>query len=79
MGIVYRARDPRLERDLAIKVLAEEQADALGRGRFAREARAASSLNHPHIVTIYDVGEAEGIGSYFAMTLVTGGPVLHAR
>jgi serine/threonine-protein kinase len=72
MGIVYRARDPRLERDLAIKVLAAEQADALARERFVREARAASSLNHPHIVTIYDVGEADGIGSYFAMELVLG-------
>lgn len=72
MGVVYRARDPRLERDLAIKVLAAEQADALARERFVREARAASSLNHPHIVTIYDVGEADGIGSYFAMELVLG-------
>jgi len=72
MGIVYRARDPRLERDLAIKVLAAEQADALARERFVREARAASSLNHPHIVTIYDVGEAEAIGSYYAMELVLG-------
>ena len=57
MGEVYRARDTRLGRDVAIKILPQhltEKADA--RQRFEREARAVSSLNHPHICTLYDVG-----------------------
>ncbi len=61
MGRVYRARDPRLNRDVAIKLL---HSDALAspdrRARFAAEARAASALNHPNIVTVYDVGEVDG-------------------
>jgi serine/threonine protein kinase len=76
MGEVYRARDPQLERELAIKILAPHLArdrDALA--RFEREARAASALNHPHIVHIYEIGEAEtasGTARYIAMELVTG-------
>jgi eukaryotic-like serine/threonine-protein kinase len=55
MGEVYRARDTRLNRDVAIKVLpAERLADEHRRGRFHQEARALSSLNHPHIVTIHE-------------------------
>ena len=57
MGILYRARDTRLDRDVAIKVLRPEAlGDAARRRRFAQEAKAASALNHPHIVAVYDVG-----------------------
>ena len=61
MGEVYRARDTRLNRDVAIKVLpAQFAADADLRARFAREARTISSLEHPHICPLYDVGEHDG-------------------
>jgi eukaryotic-like serine/threonine-protein kinase len=56
MGEVYRARDPRLKRDVAIKVLARAGADPARQRRFTDEAQAASALNHPNIVTVYDVG-----------------------
>ena len=56
MGYVYRARDPRLKRDVAIKVLARVGTDPARRQRFTDEAQAASALNHPNIVTVYDVG-----------------------
>jgi len=72
MGEVYRARDSRLGREVAVKVLPEELAsDAERLGRFEQEARSASALNHPNIVTIYDVGR-EGAVSYIAMELVEG-------
>src|SRR5215831_7813755 len=72
MGEVYRARDTRLGREVAIKVLpAGLSADPERLKRFEREARSASSLNHPNIVTIYDIG-AEGGVSYIAMELVKG-------
>src|SRR5690348_5180991 len=61
MGEVYRARDTRLGRDVAIKILPQhlsEKPDA--RQRFEREARAISSLNHPHICTLYDIGHQDG-------------------
>jgi len=71
MGEVYRAHDTRLRRDVAIKVLP----DVLGRGaaweRFAREARAASALSHPHICAVYDVGEADG-RPFLVMELLEG-------
>jgi Tol biopolymer transport system component len=61
MGEVYRARDPRLDRTVAIKVLpADLAADSKRRQRLEREARAISSLNHPHICTLHDVGEQDG-------------------
>ena len=60
MGEVYRAFDTRLNRPVAVKLLSDEFADAAARRRFQREARTASSLNHPHIVTVYDAGESEG-------------------
>jgi Tol biopolymer transport system component len=56
MGQVYRARDPRLKRDVAIKVLLRAGTDPVRRQRFTDEAQAASALNHPNIVTVYDVG-----------------------
>src|SRR5262245_11707771 len=62
MGEVYRARDPRLGRDVAIKVSAERFTD-----RFEREARAIAALNHPHICTLHDVGP-----NYLVMELVEG-------
>jgi predicted ATPase len=66
MGKVYRARDTRLSRPVAIKVLTSGSLD-----RFIQEARAASALNHPNIVTIYDVGDAGGV-SYLVMELIEG-------
>ncbi|HKC24728.1 MAG TPA: serine/threonine-protein kinase, partial [Thermoanaerobaculia bacterium] len=72
MGEVYRARDSRLGRELAIKVLPEGVAgSAERRARFEQEARAASALNHPSIVTLHDVGQHDGM-LYVAMELVDG-------
>jgi Tol biopolymer transport system component/predicted Ser/Thr protein kinase len=72
MGEVYRAKDARLGRDVAIKVLPSATAtDPDRRARFEQEARSASALNHPNILTIYDVGEAEGT-VFIAMELVEG-------
>ena len=75
MGEVYRARDTRLGREVAIKVLpAALSGDPERLKRFEREARSASSLNHPNIVTIYDIGSADSV-SYIAMELVQGEPL----
>ena len=72
MGEVYRARHLKLGREAAIKVLpAELSSDPDRLRRFEREARAASALNHPGIVTIYDIDEDDGV-SYIAMELVEG-------
>ncbi len=72
MGEVYRARDPRLGRDVAIKVLPEDVARDPDRlARFEREARSLAALNHPGIVTIFAVEEAEGT-RFLAMELVEG-------
>jgi hypothetical protein len=72
MGEVYRARDPKLGREIAIKVLSGATAsDPDRRQRFELEARAASALNHPNILTVYDIGEADG-SLYIAMELVEG-------
>ena len=72
MGEVYRARDTRLGRDVAVKVLPEEFShDPERLRRFEQEARSASALSDPHIVTVFDVGEASGI-HYFASELVEG-------
>jgi serine/threonine protein kinase/Tol biopolymer transport system component len=72
MGEVYRARDPRLNRDVAIKVLpADRLADESRRQRFLREARAAATLSHPHIVTVYEVEAADGI-DFLVMEYVRG-------
>jgi serine/threonine-protein kinase len=74
MGKVFRARDPLIERTVAIKTvsiaqLQQEGADA--EARFLREAQSAGRLSHPHIVTIYDVGEADGL-AYIAMEYLSG-------
>src|SRR5207249_4515926 len=62
MGEVYKARDTRLNRTVAIKVLPRNMADRLEvRQRFEREARAVSSLNHPHICALYDIGQQDAI------------------
>jgi dipeptidyl aminopeptidase/acylaminoacyl peptidase/predicted Ser/Thr protein kinase len=72
MGEVYRARDAKLGREVAIKVLPSATAsDPDRRQRFELEARAASALNHPNILTIYDIGEADGT-VYIAMELIEG-------
>ncbi len=72
MGEVYKARDTRLDRIVAIKVLLEHLADNPERKqRFEREAKAISQLNHPHICTLYDVGEQDGI-DYLVMEYIEG-------
>lgn len=72
MGEVYRARDTRLGRDVAVKVLPQHlSASTEVRARFEREARTISSLNHPHICTLHDVGR-EGETDYLVMELVEG-------
>lgn len=72
MGEVYRARDVKLRRDVAIKVLpAELLGDSDRRARFLREARASAAVNHPNIATIYEVNEADGL-TFIAMELVEG-------
>jgi serine/threonine-protein kinase len=75
MAEVWRAHDPSIDRTLAIKLLKEEyRLDADYAGRFLREAKAAGALAHPSIVTIYDVGEADGY-PYIAMELLEGAPL----
>ena len=72
MGEVYRARDLRLNRDVAIKVLAHAaDGDEQAARRLMREARAAAALDHPNICTVYEVGEVDG-HPYIAMQLVQG-------
>ncbi|HKD12689.1 MAG TPA: serine/threonine-protein kinase, partial [Thermoanaerobaculia bacterium] len=72
MGEVWRARDTRLAREVAIKVLPPEVArDESRLKRFEKEARSASALNHPNIVTIYDIGETDSI-QWIAMEKVEG-------
>jgi serine/threonine protein kinase len=75
MGEVYRARDPRLNRDVALKILpAEVAADPSRRQRFEIEARAVAALSHPNIVAVYDVGEG-----FMVSELVEGEPLRGAR
>src|SRR5260370_272366 len=72
MGEVYKARDTRLDRIIAIKVLPAHLADrAELRERFEREAKAIASLNHPHICTLYDTGHQDGI-DYLVMEYLEG-------
>ena len=59
MGEVYRARDPKLKRDVALKLLPDAGSDPDRRKRFTREALAVAAINHPHIVTIHSVEESD--------------------
>ncbi len=78
MGEVYLAEDSRLDRKVALKILPQHLADRADlRERFEREARAVSSLNHPHICTLYDIGEQDGI-HYLVMEHLVG-ETLEAR
>src|ERR1700737_4591768 len=75
MGEVYRAKDPRLGREVAVKVLPDAlSSDRERLRRFEQEARAASALNHPNIITIYDVGLSDS-AFYIVMELVEGEPL----
>src|SRR5260221_12510638 len=78
MGQVYRARDPRLGREIAIKVLPQESssnADALA--RFEREARAVASLSHPNILAVHDFGSEHG--TFYVVTELLEGETLRKR
>jgi ABC-type oligopeptide transport system substrate-binding subunit len=77
MGVVYRAHDTLLERDVAVKVLSEATLGSEGRARLLHEAQSAAQLNHPNIVSIHDVGEADG-SPFIVMELVEG-ESLHDR
>jgi WD40 repeat protein/tRNA A-37 threonylcarbamoyl transferase component Bud32 len=74
MGTVYKARDPRLDRLVAVKMMSEELLiEEEMRGRFHREAKSAANLQHPNIVTVFDFGEVQGEGSpYIVMELLEG-------
>ena len=72
MGVVYKARDTHLDRLAAIKILpADKVSNPDRRRRFVQEAKSASALNHPGIVTIYDIAEEDGV-EFIAMELVVG-------
>ena len=72
MGTVFRAFDTKLNRPVAVKFLSEILADATARRRFQREAQLASSLNHPHILTVYDAGDFEW-QQYLVTEYIDGG------
>src|SRR5262245_4606850 len=75
MGEVYRARDTRLDRTVAVKILPSGlAADPQFRERFDREARAISQLSHPHICTLHDVGDADGT-AYLVLEMLDGEPL----
>jgi eukaryotic-like serine/threonine-protein kinase len=78
MGTVYRAKDPLLDRLVALKTISPEVVSEPGmRERFLREARSAARLQHPNIVTIYEFGEVEGL-AFIAMELLAGGDLVEA-
>lgn len=74
MGVVYRARDEELSRDVAVKVLASGMFEHVGKDHLLREAQTASALNHPNICTIYQIGRVDE-GFYLVMELVEGQPL----
>jgi len=77
MGEVYRARDTRLDRTVAVKILPQRLSpNPERRQRFDREARAISSLSHPHICALYDVGQQDGI-DYLVMEYIEGDSLAH--
>jgi ABC-type transport system substrate-binding protein len=76
MGVVYRARDPRLNRDVAVKLVASSEVSADTEERFQREAQIVAQMDHPGIVPIHDVGRHEG-SYFFVMPLVTGTSLRH--
>ena len=71
MGVVYRARDPRLNRDVAVKLIPPSQLSAEADQRFEREAQLVAQMDHPSIVPIYDFGRHDG-ALFFVMALVAG-------
>jgi serine/threonine protein kinase len=72
VGVVYKARDTHLDRFVAIKVLPPEKvAEPERRRRFTQEAKAASALNHPNIITIYDIDQADDV-HFISMEFVAG-------
>src|SRR5271166_6944179 len=72
MGEVYRAKDTRLDRTVAIKILPEQlSSDPVCKQRFEREAKTISSLNHPHICTLHDIGSQDGV-DYLVMEYLEG-------
>src|SRR5262249_53017069 len=75
MGVVYRATDTKLNRPVAVKVLSDVIANAPAQRRFQREAQTASSLNHPHVLTVYDTGVFEG-RDYLVAEFVDGGTLI---
>src|SRR5262249_33993771 len=78
MGEVYRARDARLQRDVAVKVLPADVTRTLqARDRFRREAHAVAALQHPNICAIYDVGDLNEFDSYLVMELLHGETLQH--
>src|SRR5438132_12838679 len=71
MGVVYAAHDERLNRNVALKMIADPCGDASARARLLREARVAASVNHPNICQLYDIGETDG-QLFLVMELLQG-------